>query len=89
MADTDPGDDGPRIFRPIPRRPFNLNFSAPTPPDEDDDVSSPRPQISASDLQFLNPHQHAAVSTPGGLHDGSTPLSHTASYLNLTSPTLF
>ena len=85
----DGGSDspGPRIIRPIPRRPFTLNFSAPTPPeDDDDDYLSPRPQISASDLQFLNPHQH--VGTPG-LRDGSTPLSHTTSYLNLTSPTLF
>ena len=85
----DGGSDspGPRIIRPIPRRPFALNFSAPTPPDDDDDYLSPRPQISASDLHFLNPHQHAA-STPG-LRDGSTPLSHTTSYLNLTAPTLF
>ena len=85
----DGGSDspGPRIIRPIPRRPFTLNFSAPTPPeDDDDDYLSPRPQISASDLQFLNPHQH--IGTPG-LRDGSTPLSHTTSYLNLTSPTLF
>ncbi|KAG7290229.1 hypothetical protein NEMBOFW57_000227 [Staphylotrichum longicolle] len=80
------GSSGPRIIRPIPRRPFNLNFSSPTPPEEDDDTLSPRPQISASDLQFLNPHQHA--TTPGP-RDGSTPLSHTTSYLNLTSPTLY
>lgn len=82
-----PDTSGPRIIRPIPRRPFNLNFSSPTPPEEDDNTSS-RPQISASDLRFLAPHQQH--TTPGnGSRDGSTPLSHTTSYLNLTSPTLF
>ncbi|KAL2195490.1 insulin-induced protein-domain-containing protein [Corynascus similis CBS 632.67] len=90
--DDRPGEEdahttGPKIVRPIPRRPFKHAFSSPTPPEDDDDHPSPRPQISASDLRFLAPHQHAA--TPGsGSRDGSTPLSHTTSFLNLTSPTL-
>lgn len=83
-----PDSPGPRIIRPIPRRPFNLAFSSLTPPDEDDDYSSPRPQISASDLRFLAPHQHHTASTTSHSRDGSTPLSHTTSYLNLTAPTL-
>jgi hypothetical protein len=83
-----PDSSGPKIIRPIPRRPFKLNFSSPTPPEDDEDHLSPRPQISASDLRFLAPHQHTTTPS-GGSRDGSTPLSHTTSYLNLTSPTLF
>ncbi|KAK4124006.1 hypothetical protein N657DRAFT_573275 [Parathielavia appendiculata] len=84
-----PDSSGPKIIRPIPRRPFKLAFASPTPPEDDEDRPSPGPQISASDLRFLAPHQHT-TSTPGScIRDGSTPLSHTTSYLNLTSPTLF
>ncbi|KAL2264024.1 hypothetical protein VTK26DRAFT_3328 [Humicola hyalothermophila] len=103
-------DSGPEILRPIPRRPFNLNFTNPTPPEEvedddnDDDNGdntdhrrpSPTPNISASDLRFLAPHQRSNNNTttttttvqnaPGA--ESATPLSHTTSYLNLTSPTL-
>ncbi|KAL2182000.1 insulin-induced protein-domain-containing protein [Thermothelomyces heterothallicus CBS 202.75] len=92
--DGKPGEDGagttgPKIIRPIPRRPFNLALSSPTPPEEDDDYPSPQPHISASDLRFLAPHQQQHAATPGSASgDGSTPLSHTTSYLNLTSPTL-
>ncbi|KAK3296286.1 insulin-induced protein-domain-containing protein [Chaetomium fimeti] len=81
---------GPKIIRPIPRRPFKLGFSSPTPPEEDDDrYSSSRPQISANDLRFLAPHQHAAATPNSGSRDSGTPISYNASYLNLTSPTLF
>ncbi|KAH6625053.1 insulin-induced protein-domain-containing protein [Chaetomium sp. MPI-SDFR-AT-0129] len=83
---------GPKIIRPIPRRPFKLAFSTPTPPDDDDEYTSPRPQITASDLRFLAPHQHAAVATPrsdSGSQDGSNPISHTTSLLNLTAPALY
>ncbi|EAQ88943.1 hypothetical protein CHGG_05562 [Chaetomium globosum CBS 148.51] len=95
MGDTSgegvPNASGPKIIRPIPRRPFKPGFLSPTPPEEDDDrySSSSRPQISASDLRFLAPHQHAAATPSSGSRDGSTPISHNASYLNLTSPTLF
>ncbi|KAH6627608.1 insulin-induced protein-domain-containing protein [Chaetomium tenue] len=94
MGDTSgegvPNTSGPKIIRPIPRRPFKPGFLSPTPPEEDDDrYSSSRPQISASDLRFLAPHQHAAATPSSGSRDGSTPISHNASYLNLTSPTLF
>ncbi|KAL2132490.1 hypothetical protein VTI74DRAFT_3733 [Chaetomium olivicolor] len=91
---------GPKLFRPIPRRPFSVNFSSPTPPEEEDAgvdcVSPQRPQISASDLRFLDPHQHgnnhsnSNSNTPSARdRGGTTPLSHTTSYLNLTSPTLY
>lgn len=83
---------GPKIIRPIPRRPFKLAFSTPTPPEDDDEYTSPRPQITASDLRFLAPHQHAAVATPrsgSASQDGSNPISHTTSLLNLTAPALY
>jgi hypothetical protein len=79
---------GPKILRPIPRRPFDLKLSSPTPPEEEEeDHASPRPQISASDLRFLAPHQNHTNSH--SQNDSSTPLSHTTSYLNLTAPTLY
>jgi hypothetical protein len=82
------------IVRPIPRRPFKLHFTSPTPPSEDDDddddndMQRQTPNISASDLRFLDPsyrttnhHRH---------HQGTdTPLSRATSFLNLTSSTLF
>ncbi|KAL2123850.1 hypothetical protein VTJ04DRAFT_215 [Mycothermus thermophilus] len=87
-----PGPDttGPKLIRPIPRRPFALSLSSPTPPDDDSECGSPRPQITANDLRFLAHHQRAAA-TPAAEHSGpgSTSLSHTTSYLNLTSGTLF
>ncbi|KAK3374883.1 insulin-induced protein [Podospora didyma] len=73
-------DGGPEILRPIPRRPFNLNFTSPTPPN-DDDSSPSTPHITANDLRFLDPrHQQQ--------QDANT-LSRATSLLNLTSSTLF
>ncbi|KAK3301618.1 insulin-induced protein-domain-containing protein [Chaetomium strumarium] len=88
-ATTDGRSDspGPQIIRPIPRRPFNAKFSSPTPPEEDDYSSFPSPQISASDLRFLAPQNQSGSLTPN--RDGTTPLSHTSSYRNLTSGTLY
>ncbi|KAL2271916.1 hypothetical protein VTJ83DRAFT_1287 [Remersonia thermophila] len=87
---TGSGTSGPKLIRPIPRRPFNLGgLSSPTPPDDSDDCASPRPQISASDLRFLARHQRAAATPGADSEGGSTPLNHTTSYLNLTSGTLF
>ncbi|KAL1839695.1 hypothetical protein VTJ49DRAFT_1260 [Mycothermus thermophilus] len=87
---TGPDTSGPKLIRPIPRRPFNIGgLSSPTPPEDSDDCASPRPQISASDLRFLAPHQRAATTPGADSGTGSTPLSHTTSYLNLTSGTLF
>ncbi|KAK0623630.1 insulin-induced protein-domain-containing protein [Immersiella caudata] len=82
------GDPGPRIFRPIPRRPFNLNFTNATPPDEDSAPTTP--QISANDLRFLDPRwqqqqqQKRDVPTPD-----ADSLSRVTSFMNLTSSTLF
>ena len=75
----------PEILRPVPRRPFALNVSNPTPPTDEDSERAPSPArgISASDLRFLDAHQN----TPP--RDGATPLSQTTSFQNLTSSTLF
>jgi hypothetical protein len=92
------GDPGPRIFRPIPRRPFNLNFTSATPPDEDSAPTTP--QISANDLRFLDPRwqqqqqqQQQQKRNGNGGADVPTPdadsLSRVTSFMNLTSSTLF
>ncbi|KAH7002034.1 insulin-induced protein-domain-containing protein [Ilyonectria destructans] len=69
-------DDGPTILRPIPRRPFGLNLTTPTPPDEDSSPATPAPSDLAN-LRFLQP-------TPEPLS-----LTRPQSFLNLTSSTLF
>ena len=69
--------DGPPLFRPIPRRPFNLEFTSPTPPDNDSEPASPAPPEFANS-RFLNP-------TP----DPVSSLSRPQSFLNLTSSALY
>ncbi|KAG6009897.1 hypothetical protein E4U21_000999 [Claviceps maximensis] len=80
-------DDGPRILRPIPRRPFNLNQSSATPPEDDftnlnDTTWAPGNQsgIDLSSLRLLSANFDRADATP--------PLSRPQSFLNLTSSTL-
>ncbi|KAJ6444807.1 calmodulin A [Purpureocillium lavendulum] len=78
-------DDGPQLLRPIPRRPFNLNLTSATPPD-DDDQDSPQPGFGLRDQDFS--------SAPRFLNAGLTPvesgasISRPQSFLNLTSSTL-
>ncbi|ETS76152.1 hypothetical protein PFICI_11539 [Pestalotiopsis fici W106-1] len=90
--------DGPPLLRPIPRRPFKLNLSGPTPPEDEDEepqVLAHSPESSSSgllNLDFLNrrlldprsstPRQHE----PGS---ASADISRAQSYMNLTSSTLF
>jgi len=82
------GDPGPRILRPIPRRPFNLNFTSATPPDEDSAPTTP--QISANDLRFLDPrYQQQQQQRHSGDSSNADTLSRAASFMNLTSSTLF
>ncbi|GAB1320826.1 Insulin-induced protein-domain-containing protein [Madurella fahalii] len=101
------GRASPEILRPIPRRPFKLNFSSPTPPDDNDDNDDndtsgrrPTPNISVSDLRFLDPayrpspssSSSPAIASPNAnlsTRDRDTPLSRATSFLNLTSSTLF
>ncbi|KAK0753105.1 insulin-induced protein-domain-containing protein [Schizothecium vesticola] len=74
------GDPGPRIHRPVPRRPFNLNFTNATPP-PDEDSAPTTPPISASDLRFLDPRFQQQRSPDDSL-------SRVTSFMNLTSSTL-
>ncbi|KAI3398448.1 hypothetical protein diail_9129 [Diaporthe ilicicola] len=69
-------DGGPRLFRPTPRRPFELGLMSPTPPDDD---SAPPSPTSNANQNFLDPR---AFTSPGGS------ISRDASYSNLTSSTL-
>ncbi|KAJ0118272.1 hypothetical protein J7T55_009055 [Diaporthe amygdali] len=69
-------DGGPRLFRPIPRRPFELGLMSPTPPE--DDSAPPSPTTNANQ-SFLDPR---AFTNPGNS------ISRDASYSNLTSSTL-
>ncbi|KAK0646104.1 insulin-induced protein-domain-containing protein [Cercophora newfieldiana] len=80
------GDPGPRILRPIPRRPFNLNFTSATPPDEDSAPTTP--QISANDLRFLDPRYNQQQHKLRNGEDADS-LSRVTSFMNLTSSTLF
>lgn len=67
----------PPILRPIPRRPFGLNLTSPTPPSGDSNPSTPAP-AEAPTPQLLNPR----VSDSGTV-------SRSQSSLNLTSSALF
>lgn len=69
-------DGGPRLFRPTPRRPFELGLMSPTPPDDDSAPPSPTSNVNQG---FLDPR---AFTSPGGS------ISRDASYSNLTSSTL-
>ncbi|KIL95315.1 hypothetical protein FAVG1_00051 [Fusarium avenaceum] len=71
------GDNGPTLIRPVPRRPFDLNLTTPTPPSEN---SSPPTPIPAPDPQIARFLQ--ATPEP-------TSLSRPQSFKNLTSSTLF
>lgn len=70
----------PPILRPIPRRPFGLNLTSPTPPSEDSHPSTPAPAPvdHLATPQLLSPHVSAS---------GTVSRSHSA--LNLTSSALF
>lgn len=74
------GGPGPRIHRPVPRRPFNLNFTNATPPPDEDSAPS-TPPISANDLRFLDPRFQHQLSPDSSL-------SRATSFKNLTSSTL-
>ncbi|KAK1750646.1 putative insig domain-protein [Echria macrotheca] len=85
-----PGEtEGPQIIRPIPRRPFSLHFTTPTPPDEEggenSELATPHnnPKISAHDLRFLDPRYQQQQKNE------DSDLSRATSLMNLTSSTLF
>ncbi|KAK4176217.1 insulin-induced protein-domain-containing protein [Triangularia setosa] len=76
---------GPEILRPIPRRPFRLAFTSPTPPEEDSTPPSATqtPGITASDLAFLDIHNN-----PNQASRNLSSISRATSLLNLTGSTL-
>lgn len=69
--------DSPQIIRPIPRRPFDLNLTSATPPEEDSSASTPARE------QHVNPNLLSA----SGPTDGES-ISRAQSIMNLTSSTL-
>lgn len=73
-------DGGPQLFRPIPRRPFELGLMSPTPPDDDSAPPSPTSNANANQGSLLDPR---AFAGPAG-----DSISRAASYKNLTSSTL-
>ncbi|ROT42797.1 hypothetical protein SODALDRAFT_375060 [Sodiomyces alkalinus F11] len=75
-------DDGPPLFRPVPRRPFKVNLEAPT--SRDDRSPSPNSHHDA-DAPAASPQYNGfAATTPSE----STSLSRTQSVINLTGSTL-
>ncbi|KAH9906176.1 insulin-induced protein [Xylariomycetidae sp. FL2044] len=86
--------DGPPVFRPIPRRPFNVNLREPTPPiDGDDDYDGPFAASPGAhgplNLDHLNSKLLVdPVRTSRGNGSESTSISRAQSVLNLTSSTL-
>ncbi|KAM0334025.1 hypothetical protein ACHAQA_001045 [Verticillium albo-atrum] len=81
-------DDGPTILRPIPRRPFDVNFTSPTPPSEGDSNSpSPAPAHNFETSRLLSPKPNGfRAATPS---ESGTSISRTQSIVNLTTSTLF
>ncbi|KAK0716490.1 insulin-induced protein-domain-containing protein [Apiosordaria backusii] len=80
-----PERQSPEILRPIPRRPFRLAFTSPTPPEEDSAPASTTqtPGITASDLAFLDIHNN-----PSQASRNPSSISRATSLLNLTGSTL-
>lgn len=96
--------EGPKIIRPIPRRPFSLaspptisrKDESPSPAPGRDSNTSPQPRITAADLRFLldprSPfNSSASPAGSGAVTSGldSSNLSRATSFRNLTSSTLF
>ncbi|KAK9442696.1 INSIG domain-containing protein [Metarhizium brunneum] len=79
-------DDEPQLVRPIPRRPFNLNFTSATPPDDDlADHDEPSQTSFGSGLDFSSPRfLHPSFDRS----ESTASLSRPQSLLNLTSSTL-
>lgn len=78
-------DDGPQIVRPVPRRPFDLNFTTATLQDDDSmqedrfSRSDSQQDIDISSFRFLNTLDRS---------DSTPSLSRPQSFMNLTSSTL-
>ncbi|ORY69949.1 insulin-induced protein-domain-containing protein [Pseudomassariella vexata] len=85
--------EGAPILRPIPRRPFDVNFIGPIPTDDDDDESlPPTPQRDPNALNLESLNSRLLGTKRNGDFDSapaSGSLSRAQSIMNLTSSTLF
>ncbi|CRK13712.1 hypothetical protein BN1723_001973 [Verticillium longisporum] len=81
-------EDGPPLLRPIPRRPFDINFTSPTPPSDGVSSSpSPAPGQNFETSRLLSPKPNGfRAATPS---ESGTSISRTQSIVNLTTSTLF
>ncbi|KAK8019329.1 insulin-induced protein [Apiospora arundinis] len=90
-------NDGPPILRPIPRRPFNVNFTAAQDEEPSSQPPSPHPRSTPAMLnldflnsKLLNPRLHSVARGDDGTYaTGSNTISRAQSVKNLTSSTLF
>lgn len=80
-------DDGPPLVRPIPRRPFDVNFISPTPPSDTSTAPSPRPDLDPT-ARLLSPKPNGSSTSVAPTSDSGS-ISRTQSIMNLTSSTLF
>ncbi|KAH7041022.1 insulin-induced protein-domain-containing protein [Microdochium trichocladiopsis] len=87
---TDAPDNGPTLFRPVPRRPFNMNIMAATPPD--DMAEAPRPPTPDTEennqlnLDVLN--SRLLAPSRRNRSDDSNTISRAESVMNLGGSTL-
>ncbi|POS68994.1 insulin-induced protein [Diaporthe helianthi] len=78
-------DGGPQqLFRPIPRRPFELGLMTPSPPDDDSAPSSP----TSNNANSSQPGSSSLLDPPAFAGPAEDSISRAASYNNLTSSTL-
>lgn len=80
-------DDNPQLVRPIPRRPFDLNLTSATPPEDESPSSAQDPSASPNHLGAAVWDKEKA-SAPGTPTPGAS-ISRPASFMNLTSSTLY
>lgn len=81
-------DGGPQLFRPIPRRPFELGLMSPTPPD-DDDSAPPSPTSNNPNANSTSHGPPSSLLDPRAFAGpAGDSISRAASYKNLTSSTL-
>lgn len=74
-------EDGPPLFRPIPRRPFNVNLTSPSPTDETDASDSQQPPSETDSARFLSAANSLLAGTPS--------ISRSSSAMNLASGALY
>ncbi|CAG9944637.1 unnamed protein product [Clonostachys rosea f. rosea IK726] len=81
-------EDGPPLFRPIPRRPFpvNINLTTATPPEDDEDDSAGLPPSKSNLDLFKSRFLNVGYKTPT---EAGSSISRPPSYMNLTSSTLY